>query len=82
MTIRDGEVRFEDLPYDSRQVVRRHPTLAEWVVANIGRRKWDQHHKDRLIYQLLRELLVLDPLSRIRAKDALQLPFFTSDDED
>lgn len=74
---RDGEVRFEDLSHDSKQAIRHFPSLAEWVKSVIGRRKWEQHHPDRLIYQLLRELLIIDPHSRVRARDALKLPFFS-----
>jgi dual-specificity kinase len=74
---KDGEVRFENLPLESKQSVRRFATLSNWVLSTIGQRKWEQYHDDRHIYQLLRELLQVDPVHRIRAKDALKLPFFS-----
>ena len=68
---RDGLVRFEDLDLESKDVVKDMPYLTDFVRSLC-------HREDnfREVYQLLRELLIIDPLSRVKAREALDMAVF------
>ena len=77
---RDGDVRYDDLSHESKEEVRNCLPLREFCrrarrtdknYINGGQRDRD----GRSFYQLLRELLILDPKSRVTAKDALSMAY-------
>ena len=80
---RDGEVRYIDLSHDSKEEVRNCPSLREFCrklwCSEIARSGHGGSSRDeRGFYQLMRELFILDPKSRVTAKDALSMAYLDS----
>lgn len=79
---RDGDVRYEELNHDSKEEIRNCLPLREFCRqarrTDVGSGN-SGHRDERGFYQLLRELLILDPKSRVTAKDALSMAYLDSD---
>merc|ERR1711871_1504643 len=78
---RDGDVRYEELSNSSKEEVRNCLHLREFcrraMQTNVSSGNSGQRD-ERNFYQLLRELLILDPKSRVTAKDALSMAYLDS----